>query len=105
MDHPYLYTLVSEVLENGRVADRYSTSFGVRTIAFDKQKGFLLNGVQRKLHGVCLHHDLGALGAAVNRRATERQLQILQAAGVNAMNCRSPIDSVNHRCGRDCAWR
>jgi beta-galactosidase len=85
MDHPYLYTLVTEVLDGGRVVDRYSTEFGVRTIAFDRQKGFLLNGKARKLHGVCLHHDLGALGAAVNRRATERQLEIMKAAGVNAV--------------------
>ena len=85
MDHPYLYTLVTEVLDGNRVVDKYSTSFGVRSIAFDRQKGFLLNGKPRKLHGVCLHHDLGALGAAVNRRATERQLQIMKAAGVNAV--------------------
>ena len=85
IDHPYLYRLVSDVLENNRVVDEYSTSFGIRTIAFDREKGFLLNGVSRKLHGVCLHHDLGALGAAVNRRATERQLQIMKAAGVNAI--------------------
>jgi beta-galactosidase len=85
VDHPYLYSLVSEVIEGNRVVDRYVTPFGIRTIAFDKQKGFLLNGRPLKLHGVCLHHDLGALGAAVNRRATERQLQIMQAAGVNAI--------------------
>jgi len=85
MDHPYLYTLVTEVLEGKRVIDRYTTPFGVRTIAFDREKGFSLNGKVRKLHGVCLHHDLGALGAAVNRRATERQLQIMKAAGVNAV--------------------
>jgi beta-galactosidase len=85
VDHPYLYTLLSEVLEGGRVVDKYSTSFGVRTIAFDREKGFLLNGRSLKLHGVCMHHDLGALGAAVNRRATQRQLQILKAGGVNAV--------------------
>lgn len=85
IDHPYLYTLVSEVLDAGQIVDRYSTSFGVRTIAFDTRKGFLLNGLPRRLHGVCLHHDLGALGAAVNRRAIERQLQIMKAAGVNAI--------------------
>jgi beta-galactosidase len=85
MDHPYLYTLVSEVLDGNRVVDKYSSPFGVRTIAFDKEKGFLLNGKGHKLHGVCLHHDLGALGAAVNRRATERQLQIMKAGGVNAI--------------------
>ncbi len=85
MDHPYLYTLVTEVVDGERVIDKYSTTFGIRTIAFDREKGFLLNGKTRKLHGVCLHHDLGALGAAVNRRATERELQILKAAGVNAI--------------------
>jgi len=85
MDRPYLYTLVTEVLDKNRVVDRYTTPFGVRTIAFDNEKGFQLNGKRRKLHGVCLHHDLGALGAAVNRRATERQLQIMKGAGVNAV--------------------
>lgn len=85
VNRPYLYTLVSEVVEHGRVIDRYQTAFGVRTIEFDRTKGFLLNGKSLKLHGVCLHHDLGALGAAVNRRAIERQLQIMKAAGVNAI--------------------
>ncbi len=85
IDHPYLYTLVSEVRAGKQVLDRYETPFGIRSIAFDKQKGFLLNGRAVKLHGVCDHHDLGALGAAVNRRAIERQLQILKGAGVNAL--------------------
>jgi len=86
IDHPYLYSLVSEVMDaNKKVVDRYVTPFGIRTIAFDKAKGFLLNGRAVKIHGVCDHHDLGALGAAVNRRATERQLEILKGAGVNAM--------------------
>jgi len=85
VDDAYLYTAISEVVERDRVVDRYLTPFGVRTIQFDKQKGFLLNGRYMKLHGVCNHHDLGALGAAVNRRATERQLQIMKAGGVNAI--------------------
>ena len=86
VDHPYLYTLVSEVMDsNKKVVDRYAELFGIRTIAFDKTQGFLLNGRHLKMQGVCLHHDLGALGAAVNRRATERQLQIMKAAGVNAI--------------------
>lgn len=85
MDSPYLYQLVADVLVGNRVIDRYITTFGIRTIAYDHEKGFLLNGKARKLHGVCLHHDLGALGAAVNRRATERELQIMKAAGVNAI--------------------
>ena len=85
VDRPYLYTLVSEVLDGNRVVDRYLTPFGIRTIAFDKDSGFLLNGRHLKLQGVCNHHDLGALGTAVSRRATERQLQILKEAGVNAI--------------------
>src|SRR5207244_7684094 len=68
-----------------KVAGRYVEQLGSRTVAFDKTQGFLLNGRHLKLHGVCLHHDRGALGAAVNRRATERQLQIMKAAGVNAV--------------------
>ena len=85
LDHPNLYTLVSEVITDGGSVDRYTTPFGIRTIAFDKNRGFLLNGQHVRLHGVCDHHDLGALGTAVNRRAIERQLQILKAAGVNAI--------------------
>jgi beta-galactosidase len=85
LQKPYLYSLVSEVLQGGQAADRYVTPFGIRTIQFTADKGFLLNGRPVKLRGVCLHHDLGALGAAVNRRAIERQLQIMQAMGVNAI--------------------
>jgi len=85
VERPYLYAMVTEILRGRRVVDRYVTPFGVRTIGFDRERGFLLNGEALRLHGVCLHHDLGALGAAVSRRATERQLEILKAAGVNAI--------------------
>jgi beta-galactosidase len=85
VEQPRLHTLVTEVFEGKRVVDRYTTPFGIRTIEFDKARGFLLNGRHLKLQGVCMHHDLGALGAAVNRRATERQLQIMQGCGVNAI--------------------
>jgi beta-galactosidase len=85
IDHPYLYSVVSEIKEGSKTVDRYVTPIGIRTIAFDHSKGFLLNGRAVKLQGVCNHHDLGALGAAVNRRATERQLQIMKEAGVNAI--------------------
>ena len=61
--------------------DRYETPFGIRTIEYGPDKGFLLNGRRVPLQGVCNHHDLGALGAAVNRRATERQLEILKGMG------------------------
>ena len=84
-DHPNLYSLVTEIAVAGEVVDRYVTTFGVRTISFDRKRGFILNGRAVKLQGVCLHHDLGALGTAVNRRATQRQLEILKAAGVNAI--------------------
>jgi beta-galactosidase len=84
-DHPYLYSLATEIIDHERKLDLYSTPFGIRTISFDKKQGFLLNGRYLKIHGVCDHHDLGALGTAVNRRAIERQLQILKAAGVNAI--------------------
>jgi beta-galactosidase len=85
IDQPYLYSLVTEISDGKVVTDRYVTPFGVRSIAFDPDKGFMLNGRRVRLQGVCLHHDLGALGAAVNRRATERQLEIMKAAGVNAI--------------------
>jgi beta-galactosidase len=88
VDHPVLYRAVT-VLRNTRsgrgVVDRYVTPFGIRTIGFDRERGFLLNGRAMKLKGVCLHHDLGALGAAVSRRATERQLEIMKAMGANAV--------------------
>jgi beta-galactosidase len=82
---PYLYQAVSTIRGGGGTLDRYVTPFGIRTIQFDRNQGFLLNGRHVKLQGVCMHHDLGALGAAVNRRATERQLQILKSMGVNAV--------------------
>jgi beta-galactosidase len=85
VDDPYLYAAVSIVRAGEQVCDRYATRFGVRTIEFDKATGFLLNGRPRKLRGVCLHHDLGALGAAVNRRAIERRLQLMKAMGANAI--------------------
>ena len=84
MDRPYLYSLASEVLEGRRVVDRYVTPFGIRSIEFSANR-LLLNGRVVKLKGVCMHHDLGALGAAVNRRAIERQLEIMKSMGVNAI--------------------
>ncbi len=85
IDRPYLYQAVTVVRSGDEILDQYTTPFGIRTIDFDHDKGFLLNGRKVKIHGVCNHHDLGALGAAVNRRATERQLQIMKSMGVNAI--------------------
>jgi beta-galactosidase len=85
IDRPYLYSLVSEIAEGGRVVDRHVAPFGIRTIEYTRDRGFLLNGRPVKFRGVCVHHDLGALGTAVNRRATERQLQIMKSMGANAV--------------------
>ncbi|SFW66205.1 beta-galactosidase GalB [Cellulophaga fucicola] len=81
---PNLYTAVSRVKINNTVVDEYTTEFGIRTIEF-KKEGFYLNGKAVELNGVCMHHDLGPLGAAVNYRATERQMQIMQQMGANAL--------------------
>jgi beta-galactosidase len=85
IERPYLYRLVSVVRDGTHVLDRHVTPFGIRSIEFDKAKGFLLNGRRVRFQGVCDHHDLGALGAAVNRRAIERQLEILKRMGANAL--------------------
>ena len=84
-EHPYLYRVVSQLEQGGRVVDRYETPLGIRTFRFDVDKGFFLNGKPVKIRGVCNHHDLGSLGAAVNTRALERQLEILKAMGVNGL--------------------
>ena len=83
-DSPSLYTAVTEVKVAGKV-DRYETVFGLRTFRWDSATGFYLNDKPLKIKGVCLHHDLGCLGAAVNTRAIERQLQIMKEMGVNAI--------------------
>jgi beta-galactosidase len=84
-EHPYLYKVLSQLEQGGRVVDRYETPLGIRTFRFDVDKGFFLNGKPMKIRGVCNHHDLGSLGAAVNTRAIERQLEILKAMGVNGL--------------------
>ena len=85
IETPELYTVVSTVYAGDRVVDRTTTPFGIRTIEFTKDKGFFLNGKHVPLNGVCDHHDLGCLGAAVHRRAIERQLEILKGMGCNAI--------------------
>ncbi len=85
VERPYLYRAVSRVRCGNRLCDTYTTPFGVRSFVFRADSGFFLNGRPVKIRGVCLHHDLGALGAAVNTRAIERQLQIMRAMGVNAL--------------------
>ncbi len=83
--NPNLYNIVTDVRNNGKLADRYETPLGIRTFQFTPDKGFFLNGKPLKIHGVNQHHDLGALGAAVNTRAMERQLEILKEMGCNAI--------------------
>jgi len=82
---PRLYTAVTRVFVNGKLADLTETPFGIRTFEFTASDGFHLNGRRVQLHGVCLHSDLGPLGMAFNVRAMERELQIMQDMGVNAV--------------------
>lgn len=84
---PYLYNLKTTVLVDGKPVDTCCNNVGIRTIEFDPDKGFFLNGEHVKLNGVCLHHDLGALGSAVNRSALKRQLTIMKEMGVNSVRC------------------
>lgn len=85
-DDPYLYTLATYVSDakTGQLLDTYMQTTGFRYFNFDAKTGFSLNGKPMKINGVCMHHDLGALGAAVNTRGIERQLEILKEMGVNA---------------------
>lgn len=85
LEHPYLYTLRSTLLDGKRVIDVVDNVLGIRTIEYPLDKGFLLNGKQVKMKGVNLHHDGGAVGAAVPERVWERRLEILKSGGCNAI--------------------
>lgn len=85
LEHPYLYTLRSTLLDGKRVIDVVDNALGIRTIEYPLDKGFLLNGKQVKMKGVNLHHDGGAIGAAVPERVWERRLEILKSGGCNAI--------------------
>lgn len=87
VNNPYLYTLETEVWVDDKLVDTYETTTGIRSFEFSADKGFVLNGEQVKIKGVCMHHDLGCLGAAVNTRAIERQLEILREMGCNGIRC------------------
>lgn len=84
-EHPALYRAVSRILVDGREVDTYETVFGIRTLAFIPHKGFYLNGERRKFQGVCNHHDLGPLGAAVSEAALRHQLELLKDMGCDAV--------------------
>ena len=85
LENPRLYRVESKVRVNDRTVDAGVTAFGIRTFEFTLDKGFFLNGKHVDVRGVCLHHDQGSLGAAVRKRAIERQLQIMKSMGSNAI--------------------
>lgn len=87
LESPNLYTITTEIEENGRILDRDTISIGLRNVAFDVKKGFFLNGKNIKINGVCLHGDLGCLGTAINEDALYRQLLMMKDMGVNAIRC------------------
>lgn len=84
-DAAHLYAVVTDILIEGDVVDSYTSRFGVRKLEFDPMQGVLVNGIHVPIRGVNQHHDLGALGAAFNRRAAERQLEVLREMGCNAI--------------------
>lgn len=93
LETPNLYQLVATVKEGGASLDEENTTFGVRTIRYDPATGFFLNGKNVKMKGVCLHHDLGGLGAATPLRAWQRRLAVLKSIGVNAIRTsHNPFD-------------
>ena len=85
IDQPHLYKYVVELSEGGRLLDRDTTTFGIRSIELKAGDGFYLNGRKLKFQGACLHHDLGPLGAAANEAAMRRQIRTMQDMGVNAI--------------------
>ena len=95
LDRPYLYTLSAEIVSGREVLDRTETTVGLRTLDFDPDRGFALNGRTMKVKGVCLHHDAGVLGAVVPEEVWERRLLALKGIGANAIrtahNPQSPV--------------
>ena len=84
-EQPNLYTTLIQLYKNHQLIDEYMVNTGIRTIKVDQEKGFQLNGVSRKIQGVCLHHDLGPLGAAVNKAALIRQIKTMKEMGADAI--------------------
>lgn len=84
-DTPTLYTATTNVIKDGKTVDSYNTRFGIRSIEFRAGEGFFLNGVPTKFKGVNNHHDLGPLGAAINKSALRYQMELLKDMGVNAI--------------------
>ena len=84
-ESPYLYKLVTRLYRNNRLIDQTQQKVGIRTVSVSKYDGFQLNGVSRKIKGVCLHHDLGPIGAAVNKAALIRQIRTMKDMGCDAI--------------------
>jgi len=84
-EKPEMYRLVTTLYTKSGILDEYETPFGIRTFEFDAVRGFILNGRPVKIKGVCNHHDLGCLGAAINKRGLERQLELLKEMGCNGI--------------------
>lgn len=84
-ENPYCYRVETQVYVEKRLVDHHSLPLGIRYFSFDAKEGFSLNGDRKKILGVCMHHDLGALGAAINKKAMERQLLLLKDMGANAI--------------------
>ena len=82
---PYLYKLITRLYRNNRLIDQTQQKVGIRTVRVAQYDGFQLNGVSRKIKGVCLHHDLGPLGAAVNKAALIRQIRTMKDMGCDAI--------------------
>jgi beta-galactosidase len=85
LENPYIYTLVTQLFINNVCVETLHTPFGLRQFILDAKEGFFLNGDYMKLKGVCLHHDLGALGAALNKVALKKQLVMMKDMGANAI--------------------
>lgn len=84
-EEPNLYKLVTRIYKDNKVIDEQKTNIGLRTVSVSKEKGFQLNGITRKIKGVCLHHDLGPLGAAENKAALIRQIKMMKEMGADAI--------------------
>jgi beta-galactosidase len=91
---PYLYTAVSTLYSNNELKDETTKRFGIRSINYDQKTGFSLNGKVRKFKGVCLHHDLGPIGTAINKSALRRQLRILKDMGCDAIRSSHSMPSI-----------
>lgn len=84
-ESPYLYKLTTRLYKDNRLMDEQTMNFGIRTVSVTKEGGFQLNGQTRKIKGVCLHHDLGPLGAAINKAALIRQIKMMKEMGCDAI--------------------